>query len=48
MVEKGYTVQVVYFNRVQFVAVNENGPIGLNGEGETAGVDVVDDLLCHT
>ena len=47
MVKEGYTVQAVHLNRVQFVVVNENAPMGLDGEGETARVDVVDDLLCH-
>ena len=40
-------MQAVHLNRVQFVVVNENAPMGLDGEGETARVDVVDDLLCH-
>ena len=47
MVKEGCVVRVIHLYRARFVIVSKNGPMSLNGEDDTARVDVVDDFLGH-
>ena len=47
MVEEGCVVRVIHLDRAGFVIVSKNGPMSLDGEDDTARVDVVDNFLGH-